>query len=140
MATPGGARVGVKGLTDLRRDLRKVEQQLPRQLTQTMKEAAEPVARKSAALAPRRTGKLAASIKAGARGTTASVRSRLPYANVIAWGGTTGRGHKPGVGGSGSVKIAASRFPEKAADAEGEGFMGRLADGIEQLLGRNGFG
>src|SRR3954471_18933800 len=99
MAVPGGA---VQGLRELRRDLKAVERELPRELTKTMKRAAEPVARHAAELAPRKSGALARSITAGAAGTKASIRSRLPYANVQAWGGTTGPGHQRGAG-QGSV-------------------------------------
>jgi phage gpG-like protein len=137
VAVPG---VSVEGLAQLRRDLKAVEKTLPRELTTTLRRAAQPVARTAAELAPRgKTGDLERSIKAGAAGTRATIRSRLPYANVIAWGGTTGKGHRPGVGGSGSVKVKPSLFPEKAADEKSEQFLNELADGLENLLGRHGF-
>lgn len=136
---PASASVRVEGLKELRRDLRLIEKDLPRDLGRTMKTAVEPVASKAAGLAPVLTGRLARSVKPSAQGTNAAIRSRLPYANVIAWGGTTGRGHKPGAAGSGSVKVKASRFPEKAAEAEAETFLQRLADGIDGLLTKHGF-
>lgn len=132
-------RVAVEGLKELRRDLKAVEKALPRELGQTMKRAAEPVARTAAEMAPRKTGALQRSIKASATGTRAAIRSRLPYSNVQAWGGTTGRGHKPGVAGSGSVKVKGSRFPEKAAEQHSGQFIEDLADGVDHLLTRHGF-
>ncbi len=48
------------------------------------------------------------------RGSSTAIRSGKPYANFIYWGGSTGKGHKPGQGGSGSVKwrqIGGAEFP-----------------------------
>lgn len=139
MAQPVDVAVRVEGLKELRRDLRGVEKALPRELTKTLKEAASPVADKAKALAPRGSGRLAASIRPYASGTAVTVATRLPYGDVIHWGGTTGRGHRPGVGGSGSVKVAGSRFVERAAVDREDETAERLGDGIEELLGRNGF-
>jgi hypothetical protein len=134
MASAGTAKVAVEGLNQLRRDLKAIAKEVPRELSHTLKSAAGPVS-----MAPRRTGALAASVKASASGTRASIRSAKPYANVEAWGGTTGRGHKPGVGGSGSVRVKATRFPERAAEQGAEQFLERLADGVDGLLVRHGF-
>jgi phage gpG-like protein len=139
VASAGTAKVAVEGLNQLRRDLKAIAKEVPRELSHTLKSAAGPVVARAASMAPRRTGALAASVKASASGTRASIRSAKPYANVIAWGGTTGRGHKPGVGGSGSVRIKASRFPERAAEQGAEQFLERLADGVDGLLVRHGF-
>jgi phage gpG-like protein len=136
---PGPPAIKIEGLKELRRDLKTIEQGLPRELGRTMKIAVQPVARLAASLAQKKTGALAASVKASVAGTNAAIRSRLPYANVQAWGGTTGRGHKPGVGGSGSVKVKGSLFPEKAAEAGADTFLEQLADGVDGLLTRHGF-
>jgi hypothetical protein len=68
-----------------------------REFTKVLRAAAEPVIAKARSEAPVRTGRLRASIKpyASGAGIKPYVRfgSRLPYANVINWGGTTGIGH-----------------------------------------------
>lgn len=82
MAGPSAARQ----FKDLRSDLRKIDRAANRTLNQGLREAMKPTAAKAAALAPHRTGRLAASLRPFAVARGAGVRSRLPYANPIHWG------------------------------------------------------
>ena len=80
--------IRVEGLADVRSSLRKLERTGERkEVTRALKEGATVVATSARARAPRKTGRLAASYRAGASGNSAFVRSRLPYAAVQEWGG-----------------------------------------------------
>lgn len=84
MTRPG---VRVEGLRELRRDLKAIDRKLPAQLNKRLKVAAEPVRRDAAALAPRRSGRLAASLKVRSSGSRILIASSLPYAKTIHFGG-----------------------------------------------------
>lgn len=85
--SPSRVHVEIQGMRQLRADLKRIDKTLPRQLTQTIKRAAEPIRREAAVLAPRRTGVLAASLKVGTSGSRVRIYSRAPGAKVIHWGG-----------------------------------------------------
>src|SRR5215216_402629 len=80
--------VRTEGLTELRRGLRRMAPEVNRQLTRELRTAVGIVVAEAAATAPRRTGALARSYRPFVRGTTAGIRSTLPYAGVIEYGGT----------------------------------------------------
>lgn len=80
--------VEITGLADLRRTLRATDREGLKAIREVLKDAAGIVATEATLLAPRRTGRLARSYKPFTRGNTAGVRSRLPYAPVIEYGGT----------------------------------------------------
>lgn len=88
MAQRGPELVRVDGLRELRSTLRKLDPVSARALTREIKAAAGPIVREAQAQAPRRTGRLAASIRATSSGNRLAVGSRLPQANVLHWGGT----------------------------------------------------
>lgn len=81
--------IAVEGLADLRRDLRRMDKQLLVGFRETLKDAAQIVAREAVSRAPRRTGRLVASIKPRVRGDVASVvvtaraRDGYPYPRRI---------------------------------------------------------
>lgn len=133
------AAVQVEGLNTIRRDLRLIDSGLNRELGQAMKTAAEPVLVTARSLTPVRTGRLQRSLGVRASGTRVSIVSRQPYANVIHWGGTTGRGHMPGRGGSGSVRIRASRFALRAIDEKHNEFVNELARSLDAFFRRHGW-
>lgn len=81
--------IRVEGLADVRKSLRKLENmETRREVTRALKAGATVVASSARPNAPRRSGRLAASYRAGAAGNSAFVRSRLPYAAVQEFGGT----------------------------------------------------
>lgn len=116
-----------------------MDRSLPREMGLAMRGAAErtvlPAAR---AAAPHRTGHLATSLKVSARGTKVAITSRLPYANVVHWGGTTGRGHQRG-SGRGSVKVRANPFALRAIETTSDAFMNELADSLDAFFTRHGW-
>src|SRR5262245_37272362 len=66
-------RVYVEGLTDARRDLRRINPDLAKAIPKTLAASAAIVAREAAARAPRRSGLTARSIKVRVRRNTAAV-------------------------------------------------------------------
>jgi hypothetical protein len=84
----GAARVRVTGVKQLASKLRKTGADMS-QLTDAMRAAGQAAARAAAPLAPTLTGRLAASVRAGAARTKAVVRAGgagVPYAGVIHYG------------------------------------------------------
>jgi phage gpG-like protein len=80
--------VRVDGLAKFRRDLKELDKELPKALQKELKEAVAKVSLEAAATAPRKSGDLARSYRPFTRGNVAGVRSKLPYAGVIEYGGT----------------------------------------------------
>ena len=83
--------VRVEGLKELSKALREAQdKELPKQLREANREIAKRVVDRAEPNVPRRTGRLASSVKALASATSASVKagtpSRTPYAPVIHWG------------------------------------------------------
>lgn len=74
-------RVEVEGLRLVARNLRAVDKDLPKGLTQIHKKVAEPIAEKARPRVRSRTGRLARSIRAGGgqRAATVTAGARLPY-------------------------------------------------------------
>jgi phage gpG-like protein len=131
--------IQVQGLADLRRAVKAVDPAGLTAIRVVLKDAAVLVARDARGMAPHRSGRLAAGIRAGTSGNRAVVRDRLPYANLIHWGGSTGRGHKPGVPWSGSVLVRPSLFISRAIDRNEEVIARHLADEFDSLIKRSGW-
>lgn len=99
--------VQVRGLREVTSALRAVDKELPRQLRQEFLQVARLVASDAASTVPRRTGAAAGSIKPRASQSGAGVAfggNAAPYYPWLDFGGTTGKGHRPGVPGSGSIE------------------------------------
>lgn len=125
-------RVSIEGLADLRRDFRAIGAGLNRELNAELREAAAIASRDAASLAPRRTGRLAASYKPFARGNAIGVRSRLPYAAVHEWGGTIRPRGVP-------IDIRRSAPVSQAVERNADRIVEELGDRIEGLARRHGF-
>lgn len=88
MAAPGGT-VRVEGLRELNRAFRKLPPEYKREQKDIHKKTAVPVASNAEARAPRRSGRLAASIRPQGtqrEGRVAAGRASVPYAGPIHWG------------------------------------------------------
>jgi hypothetical protein len=81
------ASIQTRGLRDFRRDLKKLDRNLDKELRDEFKDIARDVTYEASLLAPRQTGALAASYKPFVTLKGAGVRSNLPYAPVIEYGG-----------------------------------------------------
>lgn len=65
--------VRIEGLADFRRDLRRINPELNKGVREALKRAVEPVASEARAKAPKRSGRLASSIKPFTKGNVAGV-------------------------------------------------------------------
>ncbi len=79
--------IKIEGLREQIRALRAIgEDGLVKSMKDAGKESAEIVLREGAALAPRRTGKLAGSLKTFSNQSASGVLSRVVYGNPVHWG------------------------------------------------------
>jgi hypothetical protein len=88
MAKADAAEIRVDGLRQLRRDLKELGGTVDKGLTRQLRYEVGKVATEAGNLAPFDSGQLAASYRPFVTQRTAGVRSRLPYAPVIEYGGT----------------------------------------------------
>lgn len=124
--------VDVKGLADLRRDLRATDRAAGREIQKVLKEAAALAAREASTLAPRRTGALARSYRPFTRGNTAGVRSPLPYAGVVEFGGTISPRGVP-------ITFRPYEPINRAIERRRDAIINHIGDGIEAVARRNGW-
>ena len=112
-----GAAIQVRGLREVQSAFRKVDKDIPKALRVEFRAIAEDVASSARAKVPHRTGKAAASIKPRASQRGAGIAfggNAAPYFPWLDFGGTTGKGHRPGAKDSGSVK----RYPWMGTSGE----------------------
>jgi hypothetical protein len=86
--------IRIHGLAEFRRDLRKLDRELPKALRIALNEAANIVVDDARPRIPRRTGRAAATLKAKSTGTAVRVAAgstRAPYYPWLDWGGRVGR-------------------------------------------------
>lgn len=74
--------IEIEGLKELRAELRNAELASPRELTAALKEGADAVTGKAREFAPKRSGKMAGSLRSFSSATTAGVQSSHPGAGV----------------------------------------------------------
>lgn len=133
-----GPAVVVDGLKEARRDIRTIDRKLNRELGRDIKQAVErellPTARR---LAPKRTGALAGSIRVSSDMRGATIRSRLPYANVIHWGGSVPS--KRSTSRRPKRRFKRTLFLVRAAQQEGPEVEEGIAKAMDGFLRRNGF-
>jgi phage gpG-like protein len=116
--------VHIQGLRELRRDLRAISKDAPKDLNKAFKEVARPIVARAQSLAPRRSGRLASSIRAGTRGDRLFIRSPLPYAGVVHWGGTIRPKGAP-------ITFRRTEFITRAVAEKQDELIDRLGDAIE---------
>lgn len=123
--------IQVKGLKELRRDLRRTDKEAVKEVRQTIRDAARIVAEEAGRLAPRGpTGKLAESYRGTASGTLGIVRSRLVQARFIEFGFHP-RGGSTFVPGREVIGRAIERSEGEVIEA--------LGDGIDRAASRAGW-
>lgn len=84
------ADIRIEGLRELNKALREVDEALPKEMRSNLKAVADRVASKAAGRVPRRSGKLASSIRGLASQKSASIAegtARVPYAGSFEFGG-----------------------------------------------------
>jgi hypothetical protein len=85
----GGERIKIEGLRDLVKDLRKLDENLPKEIRRINFEAAQEVAGAARSLVPHRSGRLEGSIRPLATqrgGQVAAGTAAVPYAGPIHFG------------------------------------------------------
>lgn len=128
MAEP---KIAVLGIKELRKALGQMDKGLAKEVSKALKAGAAVAADKARGNAPKRTGKLAASIRPGASGAKAYVKSSLIYAGVHEYGGR--------VGINKSVRIAPKKFINRGVDESLPEVMDTIGDELDALAKRNGF-
>ncbi len=124
--------VRVEGLAALRRDLRRMQPDVLKEMRAVLKSTSVLVAQRARQNAPRRTGKLAGSYRAGTAGNTAFVRSRLPQAAVHEYGGTIRPRGAP-------IAIRRSAPMGRALRDSHEEVTDMLGDGLDNVATRHGW-
>lgn len=93
-------KIGIEGLTEFNRGLRKLDKDAPKGLKVALDQAANLLVNRTRPLVPQRTGAAAKSLKAKSTRTSARVSAGGPKARYYAWldfGGTVGKGRKAAV-------------------------------------------
>lgn len=119
-------RLEVKGGANLRRTLKNAGDDLLNDLKQTHKDVASLVTPAARARAPKRSGKLAASVRPGATKSAAIIRAgsgRVPYAGVQEWG--WGRRH-----------IASQPFMSPAARQTESAWKALYTERVNEILSK----
>jgi phage gpG-like protein len=122
--------VRIEGLREFRRDLRALERDAPKALNVAFKEAAQPMVSRAQQLTPRRTGRLASSIRATTRGDRLFIGSRLPYASLLHWGGVIRPKGAP-------ITFRRTEFITRAVADKQDELIDRLGDAIEDSARRH---
>jgi len=124
--------VKVDNLQPLRKALRAVDKDALRDVQTVTKRAAEVVAVEARSRAPRRTGRLAGSIRATTSGARGIVRSPLPYAPVHEYGGTIEPRGTP-------IRIKRREYITGALEEKQDQVRDELARGFNEVARRHGF-
>lgn len=106
--------IAVRNLPAWRRAIVAVDDNFKSELKGEFLKIAQTIADKARGKVPTRSGAAAASVKARATTGGASIvrgGTAAPYFAWLDFGGTTGRGHRPGAGGSGSVQRIVNGAP-----------------------------
>jgi phage gpG-like protein len=90
------------------------------------------VAEEARATAPRQSGALAESYRPFTRGNIAGVRSRLPYAGVVEYGGTIDPRGAP-------ITFGRRLIVTKAAEREADRVVDEIGSSIEEIARRHGW-
>jgi len=122
--------IRVEGLQKFRRSLRATDRDAAKAVQAVTKRAAGLVADEARSLAPRRSGRLAASIRATTAGAKGVVRSPLPYAKVHEYGGTIRPKGTP-------IMIKRSLYVHRAMDRKADDVLNELARGFERVVQRD---
>ena len=86
MPPPARNAIGVEDLREFRRDVRRADKEIGRELQKGLRESAQLVARRAGVLAPRRSGAMAAGYRGTARGDRGIVRNPVFYSRMIEFG------------------------------------------------------
>jgi hypothetical protein len=124
--------VTTNGLREFRRDIRKLEPEVDKELGRELREVGGPVLSQARSLAPRLTGELARSLRLSVTQRSMSIYSTLPQAPVLHWGGTI---RPRGVG----ITFPRTEFATRAILANADRLVDGIGDGVERAAERLGW-
>ena len=125
-------RIETEGLREFRRDLKKLQPLVDRELREEIRDAAGPMLAEAKAKARRRTGAYAKSLKIGVTTKGISIYSRHPGASVIHWGGTIEPRGVP-------IVFDAQPSVVEAVEDGAERLVDEIGDGVERAARRVGW-
>lgn len=134
-----GLGISAPGLAQLRKDFRKLSPEIDLALKGELLIVARPVLERGKQLTPERSGKLRGSERIRVVNRGVGIGSRLPYANALHWGGSVGKGHRPGVAWSGSVLIKPSLFISRALEEREPQIISGFGDAVDRAAVRSGW-
>jgi hypothetical protein len=124
--------IETQGLREFRRDLKRMEPAIDKELRADIKAAAARVLAQAKADAPKQTGALSDSLRVSLTARGASIYSRLPYAPVVHWGGTIEPRGAP-------ITFRATEFISRAIEAGADRLLDDIGDGVERAANRAGW-
>ena len=128
-------RVVVHGVRELRRDLKRVDKTLPRELNKRIKVALKPVLVDAKQHATVRRGRIARTLRLGTRGSAVFIGSSHPAANIVHWGG-----RHPVFGNREVWAVQKPRpFIKWALEGRGDDIERKVGDVVEDLMRDAGF-
>lgn len=137
--------VKVRGLRELSSAFRKMDVELPKALKGEFLGVAQGIAGKVQQRMPHISGRAQGSVKARAsvRGASIAAGGRAaPYYQFLDFGGSTGRGHKPGAAGSGSIKrrfVKGGRYIYPALAEHRDDIEKAVDEAVEKVARSAGF-
>jgi phage gpG-like protein len=134
-----GLGIWMEGFESLQKALKEVDPEIRKAMRKELRSAARPVLAEARGLTPRRTGNLQKSLRVSTTNNGVALGSRLPYANLIHWGGSTGRGHVVGRRWSGASKVRESLFLSRALQNNEDEFIDALDRAVDNAAARAGF-
>lgn len=129
MPEPG---IETRGLREFRRDLKRINPLIEKELRQAIRTAALRVRSRVVTTAPRLTGELAGSFRVSVTTRGASIYSRLPQAPVLEFGGTIEPRGVP-------ITFPRTEFVGRAVDTEADRLVEDISDGINHAAHRAGW-
>lgn len=124
--------VRVEGLSALNRDLGRINKDLQKASKAKLRLVAKQVRGTARGFAPRKTGRLAGSLRYSATAKGARVTSSLDYAPVHEYGGTISPA-------GGEIHIRRSRFVGRAVKQDADRIEHEIADLLDFIARRHGF-
>jgi hypothetical protein len=138
-------KVEVRGIRELNRAFRAVDTDLSKELKSAFRAVAEHVVGIAQQRMPYKSGGAVKSVKPRASSTGAGIAfggNAAPYEPWLDFGGSTGRGHKPKVAGSGAIKrpfIKEGRYVYPAISESKDYTMDEVGKAIDSIARGAGF-
>jgi hypothetical protein len=124
--------VEVQGLREFRRDLKRIEPAVAKEMTHEIRAGAVPMLASARSLAPRLSGELSRSTRLSVTTKGVSIYSTLPQAPVLHWGATIEPRGAP-------ITFPRTEFITKPVEAGADHLVESIGDGVERVASRLGW-